>query len=350
LLYVGPFNSPHVGDLAIAMRGRGHVVHVGGQVWEGVPDVALARHGIPTSPMSAPSILWMRRLIADVRPDVVHSHWIPFAALAAMAGARPLVVTAWGSDVYAAGRRRRLEARFGLRRASLATADSADLLARLEKLGPASLRTLLVNWGVDLDVFRIPTQQERHELKARIGLGPGPVVLSPRGVKEIYNPAVVVGAFARARAKIPDLQLVLKHSDDAVVPPEWSRAPGVHLVGAVDADQMRDLFQAAELTVSIAASDSSPRSVWEAMACGSAAIVSDLPWVHELIVDGRHAAVVEPRPAAVAAAIERLLLGESERWRIVKAARELVERHRNRAVELSRIERCYRELAAAGRD
>ena len=128
---------------------------------------------------------------------------------------------------------------------------------------------MLVNWGVDLEAFELPTDAERAALKDELGLGPGPVILSPRGLKDIYNPDVVVRAFERVREAVPDAQLVLKHSGvEELLKPGWRDAPGVKVVGHVEADEMIDLFRAAEVTVSIPRSDSSPRSVWEAMAAG----------------------------------------------------------------------------------
>ena len=74
------------------------------------------------------------------------------------------------------------------------------------------------------------------------------------------------------------------------------------------------------------------------MASGSTTVLSNLPWVDELIANGRDALVVEPRADAVAAALERLLLDDSERQRLAAAGRKLVERYRNREAELARIE------------
>ena len=108
---------------------------------------------------------------------------------------------------------------------------------------------------------------------------------------------------------------------------------------------MQELFHASDVTLSIPSTDSSPRSVWEAMAAGSVTILSDLPWVHELIVDGRDALVVTPKPEDVAAAIEKVLGAPELRTRMIASARSLVERHRNREVELDRLEACYHELA-----
>jgi glycosyltransferase involved in cell wall biosynthesis len=345
LLYVGPFNSPHVEDLARAMRARGHVVAAGGEIWSGLPASSLPEHGVATHVMRAPMVLWLRRLYREFRPDVVHTHWMPFAALAALANARPFVASAWGSDVYGANAKHRLLMRLSLRRAAVAMTDSVDLVKQLEKLGPRSLRTIVLNWGVELERFRPPTLNERAELKARFGLGPGPVVLSARGVKEIYNPGVVIEAFARVREAAPEAQLVLKHGGtEELLQPEWSEAPGVKVIGRMDYDHLADLFRAADITVSVAKSDSSPRSVWEAMAAGSATVLSDLPWVHELLRNERDTLVVDPNPDALANALARLIRDEPLRGSLVASARQLVEQHRDRDQELERLETAYREL------
>jgi glycosyltransferase involved in cell wall biosynthesis len=348
LFYIGPYNSPHLEDLAVAMRARGHVVRASGEVWGGLPPTSLPEREVPVSEITFPYVHSFRRILREFEPDLVHAHWMPFATLAMLAGARPLVAQAWGSDVYLAGRRHRFEMRVTLRRTAVAMADSADLLERLAQFGPKSLRTMLVNWGVDLEAFGVPTDAERAELKAKLGLGPGPVILSPRGLKDIYNPALVVAAFARVREKVPDAQLVLKHGGvDELLAPAWRDAPGVKVVGYLEAGEMVDLFRAAEVTVSIPSSDSSPRSVWEAMAAGSATVLSDLPWAHELIEEGRQALLVRPAKEAVAAAIERLVASPELRSSIAEEARALVEHRRDRKAELARIEACYGDLVRA---
>ena len=63
LLYLGPYNSPHVEDLAVAMRERGHIVQAGGEVWSGLPASSLPQRGVPTSTMTFPSVFWLRGLI-----------------------------------------------------------------------------------------------------------------------------------------------------------------------------------------------------------------------------------------------------------------------------------------------
>jgi hypothetical protein len=43
--------------------------------------------------------LWLRRVLGDLEPDVVHAHFLDvWGGVAAIARARPLVVSVWGSD------------------------------------------------------------------------------------------------------------------------------------------------------------------------------------------------------------------------------------------------------------
>jgi glycosyltransferase involved in cell wall biosynthesis len=272
---------------------------------------------------------------------------MPFAALAALAGARPLVAMAWGSDVYLAGRWQGFLNRLVVRRASLTLADSRPLLERLAELGAPRERLASLNWGVDLDLFRPPVSaDEKRALRASLGLSDGPVVIAPRGFKPLYNPATLIEAFTRLRRELPGVQLILKHQGggEPNLHP-LARSKDVHLVGHVPYARMAAYYRAADVCVSIPDTDSSPRSVWEAMACGCACVVSDLPWAHELLRSGVHALLVPVDAAAVAGAIKRLLTDDKLRRAAAAHARRLVEKHRDAAKEMDRLEALYFRLA-----
>jgi glycosyltransferase involved in cell wall biosynthesis len=341
---LGSVNTPHVEHLAVAMRERGHEVVVAGDV---VADYGLSRlhaAGVAVRPIERPLVPWARRLARDVRPDVVHAHWLPFYGfLAALVRLRPLVVMAWGSDVYLATRREALQSRYALRHAELAMADSADLLARVVELGADPAATPQLKWGVDLERFSPAT--DRVHVRRELGLGDGPLVLSPRALQPLYNPAVIAEAFESVAPDVAGAQLVLKHIGTGS--PDIGRPlpASAQIVGHVPHGRLADYYRAADVCVSIPGSDSSPRSVWEAMACGCPCVLSDLSWVHELIEDGRHALVVPPEPGAVAAAIRRLLIDRELAAAIAGEARALVEAHRDERREMERLSDLYRQVA-----
>jgi glycosyltransferase involved in cell wall biosynthesis len=135
----------------------------------------------------------------------------------------------------------------------------------------------------------------------------------------------------------------MKHM--GVRPPPIATGPRVHLVGHVPYERMASYYQAADVCVSVPSSDSSPRSVWEAMACGCPVVVSDLPWVRELITPDREAIVVPVEAHAVAAGLRRVLGDDTFAAGLAGRGRALAAAHRDRAAEMDRLAHVYSTLA-----
>ena len=118
-----------------------------------------------------------------------------------------------------------------------------------------------MSWGVDLEHFR-PAESDRAAVRSALGLPEGRIILSPRSLMPLYNPRVIVEAFELLADELPDLQLVLKHmgTDQPAIGP--LRHPDrVHVVGHVPYERMVEWYQAADVCVSVASSDSSPQRV-----------------------------------------------------------------------------------------
>jgi glycosyltransferase involved in cell wall biosynthesis len=81
------------------------------------------------------------------------------------------------------------------------------------------------------------------------------------------------------------------------------------------------------------------------MAAGCACVLSDLPWVGELIGNGRHALVVPANSDAVATATTRLLTDSALRRSITDHALALVKEHRDAVKEMDRLEQLYFKVA-----
>jgi L-malate glycosyltransferase len=355
VLLLGTTNSPHVEDIAIGLTQRCIKVVVGGSTAPNLPPSALPVHGIRVEPAPtgaaaahvrlARRVGWLRRLLRELRPDVVHAHELGFDPFfAVLAGARPLVATAWGSDVLRATRGMRLRNRLVARRADLLTGDSRALLDALAALGADRSRLRLFHWGVDLDAFA----PGRAEARRRLDLPDAPIVLAPRALRPVYNPETIVDAFGRLAREFPDSLLLLKYYGD--LPPALADLPlrdDVRVVGHVPAEELADYYRAANVCVSVASSDSSPRTVWEAMACGCPCVVSDLPWVHERIQDGRDALVTDIDAGKVAAAIGRVLRDEALAVSLAEHGRSLVEHHHNRRTQIDQLVAVYAALTRA---
>ena len=347
LLVLGQLNHIHVIHMSYALAERGFDVVIAGQSREGFGEIPEPEHGVRLIELPSASgrtlrgiasqIRAVRKVIREVKPDIVQAHWLcGYAAFAAIAGARPLVSMAWGSDVLRANRAQRIANRIALRRSVLAVGDSQGLCDAMEALGAAPSMIANITWGVDIDRFSPAT--DRAAVRSQLGLPEGPLVLSPRSLLPVYNPDVVLKAFGLVADRVPDAQFVmLSLYDGAHDLGPLPHPDRMHIVGHVPYERMPDYLRAAEVSVSIPSSDGSPRSVWEAMACGSAVVLSDLPWLRGEVDPTSEAVVVPIDAEAVADAVVGLLEDPDRAATMSANARALAVQRRDVRVEMDRL-------------
>ena len=293
-------------------------------------------------------------LLHRIRPDVLHIHWAHFATLVSRVWRGPLIVTAWGSDIY----RRGLESprvqgalKEALRSAHVVTCDSADLAREIVDLADVEpARVEVVQWGIDTDSFR---RQEAPAFARELGMEGRPVVFSARNFLPLYNQETVVEAFAQVRAEFPEAMLLMKDYNGDV---EYKRrvmdrvaalqlAGAVRVVKTVPHERMAELYSMANVTVSVPSSDATPMALFEAMACGSVPVVSDLPSLREWVVDGENGYLVPVRDAARLAERIRYLLRDSQSAAAIATRnRQFVEMKASQAVNMHRMERICRRV------
>lgn len=354
VLIAGWLNSPHVTSWAAVVEGAGHEVHLAGRSAPQWPparesaNVHVLRSDGPPLVRSMRMSRSLARVSAALEPDLVHAHWLPeFGWMAARERLGPLVCSAWGSDVFGVhglGRRRSLRA---LRAAQLVLADSEDLARATRALGGPGVRVEVARWGLDLDRYM---PGEAAAARQALGLPDEPLVVSVRGFDQIYNPSVLLEAFALVRRDHPDARLLFKHPQAFAPPPVEDEIERLGLrgrvtvIGSLASHQMADVYRAATVVVSLASSDSSPRSVWEALACGSPVVVSDLPWARDELADGVNALVVPIDPEAVAAAVVRTLNDSELARKLGDGGRGLAARTLDPGACLDRIDALYRSV------
>jgi glycosyltransferase involved in cell wall biosynthesis len=163
----------------------------------------------------------------------------------------------------------------------------------------------------------------------------------------VYNPRTIVGAWEQVAAERDDVELVLKHmgvrGEELLDVPFPDR---VHVIGHVEYERMAQYYRAADVCVSIPSSDSAPRSVFEAMACGVPCVLSDLPWVHEQLRNEREALVVPIESFAVAGAITRLLDDPELATAVASRALAHVQDSQDGARHMDALAETYRSLVA----
>lgn len=300
-------------------------------------------------PLATPAV---RRLLARFAPDLVNAHFVPnYGLIGTLAGWRPLVVSAWGSDVLVSGVAspfHAARARFVLARADRITTDAAMLTRAVIALGGAPERVLTVPMGVE---------PERYRAARAVPPGAEPpgaplLVVSTRKLEPVYNVAQLIDAIPALLAASPGTRIevagdgperaMLAARADAAAP------GGVVFHGMVPHAAMARLLGRAAIYVSTSRSDSTSVSLLEAMAAGAFPVVTDIEANREWIEDGVNGRLVPlDDPAALAAAIAGALAAPDLRARAAaENARRIDERATwNRNMEA--VEALFAELVAA---
>ena len=163
---------------------------------------------------AAAAVTALRSAFAASRPDVVHAHGVRAGALAVLAigsmGRRhrpALAVTVHNAppDGRAAGLVYGALEQICARRADLALCASADLLARMRRLGASGAQ----QFDVAPEPLKTPSAQEIATARADIGAGDRPVLLTVGRLARQKGLDVLIAAAARWPDRAPQPRIVI---------------------------------------------------------------------------------------------------------------------------------------------
>jgi len=241
----------------------------------------------------------LRRRMREFGPDIVHGHYLTVGGVyAALSGGERIVGSAWGSDVYHDPVRsipKRLALRYVLGRCDVVFAGSKDAAAAVRARGFKG-DIPIVRFGVDPDRFRRTSRHGTDEFR----------ILSPRHCSRIYNPKVILSAFQVVLAEIRNAYLYLVESGNQldevheIVRADPALREHVRFYNWLPYERMPELYNSADVAISIPDSDSVAASVLECMASELPVIVSDIPNMRELVEHGKNGFLTPIEPVAVA--------------------------------------------------
>jgi glycosyltransferase involved in cell wall biosynthesis len=293
-----------VADAVDHVRGRGVEVEVVGPQQFRNYGIAYG-HGVignlrrrPWLALFVPALLAsFVRAARRADADLLHAHWIPAGWVAARTG-KPYVVQVWGTDVELARHAPR-QARRVLRGARLVIAASSALAELAQLLGARDVR--VIPSGVDLP----PEVGEEAEPPEVLYAGR---LSAEKGVLELIEAA-------------RGLPLVV--AGDGPLRPQ---VPGAR--GFVPHDELKRLYGRAAVVACPSRREGFGVACLEAMAYGRPVVATGVGGLRDLVVDGETGIVVPPRdPAALRAALERLLGDRELRRRLGAAGRERAREH-----------------------
>lgn len=315
-----PLASLRVVPVAMSsVRSREKAGNLGKQVLRWAPvsmRTSLRRWLGPLTLRSASRSL--KRIIAQVKPDLVHAMRIPFEGMLAAQALRQtrapaLVVSVWGNDftLHAPSTPlMRFFTRQTLLRADALHADcQRDLkLARLWGFSPEKKAIVLPGaGGVQLDLF-YPRQSATDTFSQSSFFH----VINPRGVRAYIRNDTFFRAVSFVRREYPQIRVIcpgmagepfIEHMVDELQLRDISE-----LLPAQTRPQMAELFRRCQVAVSPSEHDGTPNTLLEAMATGCFPIVGDIESIREWIQPGVNGLLFSPdNPYELAAALLRAI-------------------------------------------
>jgi glycosyltransferase involved in cell wall biosynthesis len=267
-----------------------------------VPAEHLTRAMAPHHDVAA--LLELRRLFAELQPDIVHTHNPKpgvYGRLAARAARVPVIVnTVHGLFALPDDPWPKRALVYGLERLAAAAShaelvqnvEDVEVLARLRV--PRRRITLLGN-GIDLERFdpRAISDAERRAVRAELGAGDDDIVVGAVGrlVVEKGYPELFAAA-ASLRAGHPEIRVVVAgpsdpSKSDAVSAQQLAQAErdGVRFLGM--RGDVERLYAAMDVYVLASHREGFPRSAMEAAAMGLPVVATDIRGCRQVVDDGR---------------------------------------------------------------
>ena len=287
----------------------------------------------------------LNHFVEQFQPDVVHAHYLSsYGALAAIANVRPLIVTAWGSDLMPVPTTTKVHgwaARRAIKGANFVTVVAEHMKSAAIAHGADPDRTDTVPFGVDMSLFKpAPTRPERDV----------PLIVCTRNFDDVYRVDTLIAAVARLKEDGQPFrcQLIgdgrLRRSLERM-----ARHAGVsgevEFLGSCTPSRVAATLASADVFVSPSVSDGNNVSLTEALACGAFPIATDIPANRQWIDNGVTGLLYSPGNAdALGVALTTALASRSVRQQAARRNVELVRQKANWDVSVVHMRGLYRRV------
>lgn len=364
ILFVAPMQSIHSVRWVTFFARAGHDVHVIDASFGGDHEVSgVTVHHIPLRGTRLPVLKYLfrfprwiarwRRLVGEIRPELMHIHWLGLHALgAALSGFKPLVVTPWGSDLLLIPQqsaKRRLLLKCILAAGSVFICCAFHLREALVRRGVPKECIHVFGFGTDVAKYA-PSRSDPHLPRELDFDDYSPLIISLRALYPVYDVGTLIGAIPAVLAACPAARFVIvgegpertglqQHADELGV------SNVVRFVGRLSGDDIVRYTASSKVYVSTALSDGFSASLSEAMACGVPPVVTDFGDNPLWVEDGVSGFLFPGRDATCLAKRIIELLSDCARARQIGGeARHTIVVRNNVDIEMTNVEQLYRAM------
>ena len=343
--------------------GKGHDIHLlSFEEFPFKPVDNLTVHRIPVIPKKVKYLSYlnilinpfkMKKLIRSIHPDILHAHYLTnYGLLGYFMHFHPFVITLWGSDILEAPKEslwNRIMAKIILNSSNLVTCDSNLVLNECHKYIKHPEKVEVIQWGIDLSTFR----EKRNDARKL----PNITIISNREFEPNYNIDSIIQSIPHVIEKYQNVKFILKNFYGTKVPELRQFASSLNVMDYIefvnkkmDYNELPELLYRANIFVSVPSSDSSSIALHEAMACGLAVIVSDIPSNHEWITDGWNGFIVPVRnPEKLAGSIIQLIENPELMQLFGERNAQIIRDRADREKHMSHMENLYKQLLGKGK-
>jgi len=300
------------------------------------------------------TIRQVRKAIKRINPDIVNAHYITsYGSVGVFSGFRPLVLTAWGSDILVTPRKflpSKWAVKYFLKKADLITCDAEHMKGAIVEFGVSSDKVKIINFGIDTKKF-IPGSSDKN-FRKKIGFSDkDKIVISLRSLEPVYNIETLISAVPKIVKEIPTVKFIiigkgtieqdLKKMADKTCP-----KGSVKFLGKIQNDNLPDYLQVSDVYVSTSLSDGGiAASTAEAMACELPVVITDSADNRSWINDNENGFIIPIKnPGELAQKVCLLLKDAFLREKIGKAGRRTIVEKNDYYKEMLKIEKSYYEL------
>jgi glycosyltransferase involved in cell wall biosynthesis len=295
----------------------------------------------------------VRKLIREIRPDIIHAHYITlWGFLGMLSGFHPFVLTAWGSDVLTDPKHNpiwRVLTKYALAKADLITCDAEHIIPKMIELGAIKERIYTIYFGIDTRAFNPACRDETK--REELDISGWPTIISLRNLKPIYDVESLIRAAPLVVAQVPEVRFIIAGDGEQRdylkdLAKSLGVSESVRFVGWISNDELPKYLALADIYVSTSLSDAGlASSTAEAMACGLPVVITDFGDNERWVEDGVNGFLISMHdPEALASRIIHLLRNQDDRIRFGQANRKIIEERNNYEREMGKMGKLYEQL------
>ena len=245
-------------------------------------------------------ILQVRKLSKKFRIDIFHIMGLGYAFYSIFSKVKKIVIENNGSDVLVIPEKNlftkifyKIFYKLLYLFSDAVVQDSKVAQEAGVKYGAPVTNNKVIELGIDFNIFNMNVIQGKARKRLKLK-SDQKMVFSPRSFTENSNIETIIKTIPLVKRKFPNVKYIFcRHfgnleSNYQRLIDRFKISENVFFTGFLDNElDMPFYSRDSDVILSVLTSDSSPRSVYESMACGKPVIISELPWYHGKFEKGK---------------------------------------------------------------